>query len=317
MSSGRTVFSIVIPVYFNAPNLPSTVERLIRLQEKLRGEYDMEVIFVDDGSKDESWQCLKDAYEKFPSIFHLVKLTRNFGSMAAIHAGLCQARGDCIGMISADLQDPLEMFEQMLSYWKSGERVILAIRQQRADPRGQKLFASMFYWLFQRFAISDYPAGGFDFFLLDRSVLEEIKRCNEKNTHLMPLICWLGYPSVCIPYTRQMRKEGKTRWTFAKRIKLFIDSFVAFSYAPIRMFSMMGLLFSAFSFMYGMSIITLKLVYGVNIQGWAALMAVLTFTSGLQMAMLGILGEYLWRALDEARSRPSYVIEKTIKPKIL
>ena len=302
-------FSIVIPVYYNELNLPETIPQLLGLSEFF-SNYHLELIFVNDGSGDRSLEILLDFRSKNPETIKVVSLTRNFGSMAAIQAGLTVAGGDCMGMISADLQDPPELFHEMLQHWEKGSKAIFAIRQDREEPLLQKFFSNGYYWLVQRFAIEDYPTGGYDLFLVDRQVVDEINRIQEKNTNLMTLIFWLGFKPILIPYIRRTRKKGKSRWTLAKKVKLFVDTFVAFSYFPIRALSLIGLLVAIGSFFYGMFILFYWIFFSIPVQGYVPIMLVSTFTSGIQMTMLGVLGEYLWRTLDEVRRRPPFVIDE-------
>lgn len=304
----RKTVSIVIPVYFNEPNLPDTVLQLLALTDRLPA-YELELVFVDDGSEDRSLELLLETRELFPSQIKVVKLTRNFGTMAALQAGLTVASGDCVGVIAADLQDPPELFLEMVSHWEKGIKAIFATRSDREESFLQKLFSNFYYALINRFAVPGYPPGGFDFFLVDRQVIDKINNIHEKNTNLMTLIFWLGYQAVFIPYVRRKRVKGKSRWTFRKKLKLFVDTFVSFSYFPIRLFSFLGLIYAILSFSYGALIFVSWLMFGIPVQGWVPMMLVLTFTAGLQMTLLGILGEYLWRTLDAARGRPMYVID--------
>jgi polyisoprenyl-phosphate glycosyltransferase len=303
--------SIVVPVYFNEPNLPDTVPQLLALAERLPG-YRLELIFVDDGSGDNSLGLLREFQAQHPETIKVVKLTRNFGSMAAVQAGLSVATGDCVGIIAADLQDPPELFVEMLSHWEKGTRLVLAVRADREEPLGQRMFAATYYGLMRRFAVPGYPHGGFDFLLMDAQVVKDVNRIQEANTNLMVLIFWLGYRPVLIPYTRRKRTKGRSRWTLAKKVKLFIDSFVAFSYVPIRALSLLGVLFALGAFGYGLLLTILRLTQGVEVPGWTAMMVLMTFASGIQMTMLGVLGEYLWRTLEAARKRPHYVIDEVI-----
>ncbi len=302
-------FSIVVPVYFNEPNLPDTIPELLALGEQLP-EYRLELVFVDDGSRDRSLEILRDYAARHPNTVKVVKLTRNFGSMAAIQAGFAQASGDCIGVIAADLQDPPELFVKMLRHWEAGIKAVFAVRSDREESIWQKFFSNSYYALIRRFALPNYPPGGFDFMLIDRQVAEELNKIGEKNTNIMSLTFWLGFPNVMIPYVRRRREKGSSRWTLAKKIKLFIDSFVAFSYAPIRFLSLLGLLFAGIAFAYAGIVFYSWLTHGIRIEGFSALMIFMAFTAGIQMTMLGLLGEYLWRALDESRKRPFYVIDE-------
>jgi len=301
--------SIVVPVYYNENNLPETIPQLLALAPNLP-EYQLELVMVDDGSGDDSLGVLRKFQQEYPDRIKVVKLTRNFGSMAAIQAGFAIASGDCVGMISADLQDPPELFLEMVSHWENGSsKAVFAIRQDREEQPIQKFFSNSYYSLIRQFALAGYPNGGFDFFLIDRQVVNDLNRIQEKNTNLMTLIYWLGYKPVMIPYIRRQRIKGKSRWTLAKKIKLFIDTFVAFSFFPIRLLSVIGFLVAIGSFVYGLFVLVYWLNFGIEVKGWVPTIVVLTFTSGIQMAMLGVLGEYLWRTLDEARSRPPFVID--------
>ncbi len=305
----QPVLSIVVPIYFNELNIPDTIPRLLALEERMAG-YRLELVFVDDGSKDGSLAALREYHEREPSRIKVVKLTRNFGSMAAIQAGLTVATGDCVGMIAADLQDPPEIFLEMLAHWERGTKAVFAVRADREESFGQKLFSNTYYSLMRRFALSDYPEGGFDFFLIDRQVVDEVNRIREKNTNLMSLIFWLGFQPVAIPYVRRARQKGKSRWTLSKKIKLFIDSFVAFSYAPIRVLSAFGFTVALSAFIYAGWVLYSWAFHSIPVKGYAPIVILLAFTGGVQMVMLGVLGEYLWRTLDESRRRPSFVVDE-------
>lgn len=305
--------SIVVPVYFNEESLPVTVPRLAETARRIAGD-DFELVFVDDGSQDRSLE-LMIALQREPS-HHLrvVKLTRNFGSWSAIQAGLSAARGQVAGIIAADLQDPPELFIDMTAKWREGAKCVFAVRTDRDEGAMKALLANAYYALLRRFALPGYPAGGFDFCLIDRQVVDDLVRINEKNTHLMNLIYWLGYPSVRIPYTRRARAAGRSRWTLAKKVKLFIDSFVAFSFAPVRAVSLAGFAVAFLALLYGAFQIYMRIAHGTPVQGFTTIVTLIALTSGIQMMMLGILGEYLWRTLDAARSRPNYVVERTLEP---
>ncbi len=305
----RRRLSIVVPIYYNELNIPDTVPQLLALAPQLPG-YELELVFVDDGSKDDSLALLLEQQRLHPETIKVVKLTRNFGAMSAVQAGLTVATGDCVGIIAADLQDPPELFLEMVGHWERGTKVVFAVRADREESRSQKFFSNGYYALIRKFALAGYPPGGFDFFLVDRQVLDEVNQIREKNTNLMSLIFWLGHHPVMIPYVRRSRKKGTSRWTLAKKIKLFIDSFVAFSYAPIRFLSLTGLVFAVLGFVYAAIVFFGWLVNGIPVKGYAPIIIFVALTSGIQMLMLGVLGEYLWRALDETRRRPSFVVDE-------
>ncbi len=301
--------SIVVPVYYNAESLPETVPALAAAARKIVGD-DFELIFVDDGSKDASLAVLEQQRIADRRHVRVVKLTRNFGSMAAILAGLAVSRGRAVGMISADLQDPPELFEEMYAQLARGTKCAFAVRRDREEGPVQRLTTGLYYRLLRRYALPGYPAGGFDFCLLDRQVVDELVRMDEKNAHLMNLIFWLGFPAAWVPYTRRQRRHGKSRWTLAKKLKLFADSFVAFSFAPIRAVSIAGFLLAGLAALYGGVQIWLRIVNGTPVEGFTTIVTLIALTSGIQMMMLGILGEYLWRTLDASRKRPQYVVER-------
>ena len=301
--------SIVVPVYYNELNLPETIPALLDLGGKLP-DYRLELVFIDDGSKDKSLAVLLDFQEKNPHQIKVVKLARNFGAMAAVQAGLVMTQGDRVAVTSADLQDPPELILDMIEHWEKGIKAVFATRLQREESFSQRLFSNTYYWLLRAFAIPDYPSGGFDMMLIDRQVVDDINKIHEKNTNLMTLTYWLGYHSVSIPYVRRARTKGRSRWTLTKKIKLFIDTFVSFSYFPIRLVSTIGFLFALGSLLYGCVIFVGWLIHSISVKGWVPMMLILTLASGLQMIMLGVLGEYLWRVLDEARRRPLYVFDQ-------
>jgi dolichol-phosphate mannosyltransferase len=306
----RKLLSVVIPVYFNEKSLPRLLERLKAALGELKG-YETEFVFVDDGSPDGSLRVLLEL-QKTAGGIRIVRLTRNFGSMAAVQAGFLHARGDCVAMITADLQDPPELIPEMLRHWESGKKTVFAVRQGRKDPWLSALFAKTYYWLLRRWGVRGFPPGGFDFVLLDREVVNQLNAIQEKNTHLMPLIFWLGHDHALIPYTRGKRAEeyGKSRWTFGKKLKLFIDSFVSFSYAPIRALSFLGAALVAAACLTALAVLLAWRHSGRGMEGWGVVSLLLIFFSGLQLLSMGLIGEYLWRTLDASRNRPSFVIDK-------
>jgi dolichol-phosphate mannosyltransferase len=307
-----SLISIIVPVFNNAPSLPDLLERFQDLAAKNSNDQ-FEFIFVDDGSTDNSFSVLNSLLQK-DSRIRIVKLSRNFGSNAALLAGLGQARGDVVAAIAADLQDPPELINEMLVDWRQGHKVVLAARQSRDDDVLTTLLADTFYSLFRRFAIKTMPNHGFDFFLIDRQVCDLINNIQENNAYLMGLILWLGFSPKVVYYHRQAREKryGPSMWTTAKKIKYFLDSFVAFSYFPVRAASVIGIVLSLVGLIYAIIVITLRLATSVQPEGWASLMIVVLLVSGVQMLMIGILGEYLWRNLDETRRRPRFIIESVL-----
>ena len=302
--------SIIIPCYFNEDNIPVTTERLLQNETSFPNDVSFEYVFVDDGSKDNTFSRLMEFYNNFPQKVKVVKLVANVGSYNAILAGMNFASGDCCVVLAADLQDPPELIVKMYQYWTRGNRLVVANREKREDPFFQSLFSNITHFLTRKFALKNFPKGGFDLVLFDQKLCDEIVRINERNTNTLTLLLWLGYDYVTIPYVRKKRDIGKSRWTLSKKVKLFIDSFVAFSFFPIRLITSVGLILGLLSFLYGMFLIIARLSGLVQVQGWTSMMVVMLFVSSFQMIALGIIGEYVWRALDASRERPNFIIDQ-------
>jgi dolichol-phosphate mannosyltransferase len=308
-----SLVSVVVPVFHNAASLPDLFARLAAVAAGERGER-FEFVFVDDGSGDASFQVLSELAARDARV-RVIKLSRNFGSGAALVAGLAHARGDATVALAADLQDPPELIPQMLAEWRRGRRVVLATRRSRADPLATRWLASAFYVLFRRFALPSMPRHGFDFFLLDRRVRELIDGIQENNVYLMGLILWLGFEPSVIPYDRVARegRYGRSMWGLGRRVKHFIDSFTSFSYFPLRAASVLGAVLAIAGLLYASVIVVLRFVHGFPAEGWASLMVAVLVLSGVQMVMIGILGEYLWRNLEETRRRPRFVVDRVLE----
>jgi glycosyltransferase involved in cell wall biosynthesis len=308
-----SLVSIVVPVYHNATSLPDLLARFQALAARNAGDR-FEFVFVDDGSRDNSFEVLEGLAGTDARV-RVVKLSRNFGSNPALLAGLDQARGDVVAAIAADLQDPPELIHDMLALWRQGKKVVLAAREGRDDPGLSAALANTFYRAFRRFAIKNMPEKGFDFFLVDRQVCDLINGIQENNVYLMGLILWLGFDPAVIHYHRREREKryGRSMWGFWRKVKYFLDAFVAFSYMPIRATSIIGILVAALGMLYALFIVGLRLTMGFEPEGWTSLMVVVLVVGGVQMLMIGSLGEYMWRNLDETRRRPRFVIERVVE----
>ncbi len=303
--------SIIIPVYYNAPSLPALAERLADLASA-NVQHEFEFIYVDDGSGDHSFAVLRQLTERDDRI-RVVKLARNFGSNAAILAGMTYASGDCVACIAADLQDPPEKLGEMLKDWECGYRVVLAVRKDRkGDPWPTRLFANLFNWLFKKLVFADLSPQGVGFFLVDRQVADMLVHCDENNPHLIGLILWSGHQHQIVEYDRLPREHGTSRWTFGKKLKYFVDAFAAFSYLPLRLASALGLLLAGLGSLYALVVVLGRLFSRLSVPGWTALMVVVLLTSGTQLLILGIIGEYLWRTLDASRRRPLFIVDSVL-----
>ena len=301
------LISIIIPSYNEEENLPVLFERLKHVGEAL--EHTFEFIFVDDGSSDRSFQFLEDIARP-DSRVKVIKFSRNFGSHAACLAGLAQATGDACTFLSADLQDPPEMIETLINEWARGYEVVIGIREWGKES--SRLFQKIYYKAVRRFALRNMPETGTDVFLIDRKVVDTVVSIREKNTSIFGLILWSGFKQTIVQYRKGMRQKGISKWTLGKKIKLFIDTFVSFSYIPLRLISVVGIMLAFMGFLYAFFIVFNRLFFSVPVEGWASLMVVLLVVSGTQLVFLGILGEYLWRNFDETRKRPPFIIDRMI-----
>ena len=301
--------SIVVPVYYNCDSLQELYEKLCHLASS-NDSMDIEIVFIDDCSGDDSFEVIRKIAVSDTRVTAL-RLSRNFGSFVACLAGLSHCTGDCAVIISADLQDPPELIATMYEKWLENNKIVLAVRDGRKDSFLTIFFAKIFYKIFRTLVTKDMPKNGFDFVLIDREIINILISIQEKNTTLMGLILWMGFKRAEITYTKAKRKYGKSKWTLNKKIDYFIDSIMAFSKFPIRVFTMFGIFLSFISFVAIIYILIASLtglIHGVP--GWPSLMAVNLFLFGILFLGLGIIGEYIWRNLEETRKRPLYLIDK-------
>lgn len=299
--------SIVVPVYFNEDTLEALYEDM---REKVLGKLEAyEIVFVDDGSGDRSWEIMNKLRKKDEHI-KCVKLSRNFGEHAAILAGLSECSGDCAVTKQADLQEDSSLILEMYESWKRGNKVVLAIRKERKENPIKVFFANLYYSLIRAIVNKNMPAGGCDCYLIDRKVIEVLERLDEKNSSLTLQVMWVGFQTDLIYYVRKEREAGKSRWTLSKKVKLVMDSVMSFSYFPLRFMSGLGIIFNLIAVVMLISVLVEKFTVGTPIAGWASLMCVILCASGLLMLMLGVLGEYIWRTLDAARKRPPFIVDE-------
>lgn len=299
--------SIIVPVYFNEDTLIPLYEDMKKVIFHNLDDY--EIVFVDDGSGDASWDIMNALREKDEKI-KCVKLSRNFGEHSAILAGLHVCTGDCAVTKQADLQEDSSIILEMYESWKKGNKVVLAVRKERDEGAVKKFFANLYYLIIRKMVDDKMPKGGCDCYLLDRRAIEVLESLDEKNSSLTLQVLWIGFQSDKIYIHRRDRKIGKSRWTFAKKMKLVLDSIMSFTYIPIRFMTLCGVLFFVLSIISAVLIIIEKLTIGTPIQGYSSMMCVILFSSGMIMLMLGILGEYIWRTLEAAKKRPPYIIDE-------
>ena len=298
--------SIVVPVYWNSDTLMLLYEDMkAKILDKL-GDY--ELVFVDDGSGDNSWEIMNQIRDMDANV-QCVKLSRNFGEHAALLAGLSVCTGDCAVTKQADLQEDSEIILEMYDSWKRGNKVVLAVREDRDENPVKVFFANMYYAIVRKTITKNMPQGGCDCYLLDRQVIGVLQELNEKNSSLTLQVLWAGFQTDHVYFHRRDREVGESRWTFAKKFKLVLDSMMSFSYFPIRLMSVVGVVFDILAVIMFIYVLVEKFTVGTPIAGWTSLMCVVLLSSGLILLTLGILGEYIWRALDAARTRPPFIID--------
>ncbi|MCM1188402.1 MAG: glycosyltransferase family 2 protein [bacterium] len=299
--------SIVVPVYYNSDTLELLYEDMkAKILDRL-GEY--EIVFVDDGSGDNSWEIMNRIRLRDENV-RCVKLSKNYGEHAAILAGLSACTGDCAVTKQADLQEDSSLILEMYESWKKGNKVVLAVRKERKENRVKVFFANLYYALIRKMVNKNMPAGGCDCYLIDRKVIEVLERLDEKNSSLTLQVMWVGFQTDMIYFVRQDREVGKSRWTLSKKVKLVADSIFSFSYLPLRLMMGLGVLFDFAALALFISVFVEKLTTNTPPSGWASIMCVLLFGFGMLMLMLGIIGEYIWRVLDAARNRPPYIVDE-------
>lgn len=297
--------SIVIPVYYNELNLKPLYEDI---KEKIIDviDFDYEIVMVDDGSGDGSWNVIQELIE-IDSNIRAIRLSRNFGSHAAMLCGLSHVTGDCAVIKAADLQEPTELILDMYQSWKQGNNVVLAVREDRED---KSFFSELYYWMTRKFALPKMPEHGFDVFLLDKKVINVLQQLDEKNSAITGQILWSGFKTAKINYVRKERKIGTSRWTLKKKIRLVSDTLFSFSTVPITFITTIGFLSFAGSLLWALVLVVIKLTHGIAVEGFTTLFIFQLFSFGVIMMTLGLLGGYLWRTFDASRNRPVYIIEE-------
>jgi dolichol-phosphate mannosyltransferase len=303
--------SIIFPIYNEADNINYLVSQLDLFFSDNK-EIRTEIIFVDDGSTDNSVNFLLKHDFKFFSV-KIVQLTRNYGSHAAVRAGLLNASGERISIYAADLQDPLSLIIKMYNSCLSGYDIVIAQRRKVKEGISIKIFSRFYSYLMRKFAIKDYPPNGADVVMFNKKIKEILNDNIEANSNYVLQILSIGFKKTFIEYDKTERKFGKSKWTVSKKSKLFIDSFVAFSIFPIRLVSIVGILLFIVGFVWALYLVLRTLILNDLAQGWPTLISLLLIGFGITNIGLGIIAEYLWRTLDISRRRPVFVIDKIIE----
>jgi glycosyltransferase involved in cell wall biosynthesis len=304
------MLSLVVPVYRNAENLPRLLTELERLAPSVPDG--LEVVFVVDGSPDDSLRILQQRLPAWPVRSQLVELARNFGSFAAIAAGLREGRGDYFAVMAADLQEPPALMLRFLELMQSGDAdVVFGVRERRADPLTSRVLSDGFWRLYRRFVVPDMPRGGIDVFGCTRQVRDRLGEMRELQTNLIALLLWLGFRRVFVPYERQARLEGRSAWTFGRKLRYAVDSVFSFTDLPIRLLLAIGV----GGMLAAVAAAAIVFVYWwlgeIRVPGYTPLMLMIAFFGGLTAFGLGVVGQYQWLTLQNSRGRPTFVVKST------
>jgi polyisoprenyl-phosphate glycosyltransferase len=298
------MLSILTPAFNESENLPPLYTRLVAALDRLG--LDWEWVIVDDHSRDDTISVVERLTVADPRV-RGVRLSRNSGSHLAIACGLHHARGEAAVMMAADLQDPPETIAALVAEWRKGAQIVWASRRVQPGEAAHAGFAALYYWIMRRVVgLTAMPARGADFFLIDRTAIDAFRRCDERNVSVLALVTWLGFRQAQVEYDKQPRAAGRSGWTLGRKVALVTDSVTAFTALPMRVCGVLGAALAVS----GMA----TAVYGMAARGLGPLAVVgwITALAGLQFAALGVLGEYLWRALDAARRRPAYFVEREV-----
>ncbi|MBV9972729.1 MAG: glycosyltransferase family 2 protein [Candidatus Eremiobacteraeota bacterium] len=312
------VVSVVCPAFNEEGNIPEVVERIDRILAARADHLPYEIIIVNDGSSDGTLETARQMIARYPAL-RVVNLSRNFGHQLAATAGIDVARGDAIVLIDSDLQDPPELIGTFLERWRQGYDVVYAVRRSRkGESRFKIASARWFYRLEQRLTNIQIPLDTGDFRLISRRVADVLRQSREKHRFLRGLTSWAGFAQIGVPYDREARHAGKSKYSLSKMLRFAIDGLTSFSEIPLRFATYVGFLVSGLSFVYAIVILALKFAHR-NTPGYTSMMVAILFLGGVQLITIGILGEYVGRIYDQSKHRPLYVIDRiddsaTIRP---
>lgn len=301
-------YSLVVPIYKNEGSIPALFDRLSELRSTLGGS--LETILVIDGSPDASLQLTKKFLGNSSLCGTIISLTRNFGAWSAIRAGLAQARGDFISVMAADLQEPTDLVTSLFRAVScEGSDVAVGARVGREDSFGVRLTSAAYWRVFRKLVNEEFPPGGVDMFACSRRALEGLLELDERESSLIGLLYWMGYRATVIPYKRQERKSGKSAWTFAARLRYAADGLFSFTAVPMRILGIAGLVGFLIGILMAAWTLLAKVLGLLQVPGYATTTILITLFGGIQLAGLSLLGEYLWRVLENTRRRPFYIID--------
>ena len=314
--SPRLDFTIVLPVYYNEESLRPAYEKLkaiiLAQQPRLRGG----LLYVDDGSGDGSFGVLQQIHAQGEIPVSVVKLSRNFGQVMAIRAGIAHCEAAAAIVMSADGQEPVDLIPQMLAeHFEKKSEVVICTRADREEGAYRTWTSRLFYATMRKLCFKDMPTGGFDCFLLGPAAMAAFRQEQELQPFLQGQILRLGFARTLIPYTRLKREFGRSRWTLGKKVAYFFDGLMNYSFFPIRAVSYLGILLAALGLLYAVVVLLAKVLVGNPVKGWTPLMIVVLVLGGAQMLTLGVFGEYLWRILVQVQRRSPYLVEQVLPPR--
>lgn len=303
--AGAPELTVVIPAYNEEESIEPMVERLVlALEQRVNG---LEILFVDDGSRDGTWPRISELAARDPRV-RGIRFARNFGHQAALTAGVDAATGRAVAIIDADLQDPPEVIPEMIERWRAGAEVVYGQREVReGETVFKKATAAAFYRLLRRITHVDIPVDTGDFRLMGPRAVAAFRALPERNRFIRGLVAWIGFPQVAVHYRRQARHAGETKYPLRKMVRFALDGITSFSFLPLRLATLLGFAVSVVSFLYIVVVVVLKLL-GINWPGYTSMMASILFLGGVQLVMIGVLGEYVARVYDEVKRRPLYLV---------
>lgn len=309
MTRTMPLLSVVVPIYFEEETIPEFYDRMKKVLCSLESEIHHEIIFVNDGSTDRSFPMLSDLAAR-DALVKVINLSRNFGHQLAITAGIDNALGDAVIVIDGDLQDPPEVIIKMVTKWKEGYQVVYGVRNKRDGESFFKLItASIFYRFMQKLSDVKLPLDAGDFRLMDRKVVNALSEIREENRYIRGLISWIGFKQCGVPYDRDSRYAGVTKFDVSKMLRFALDGITSFSDKPLLISSRFGALITLCSFLVMLWLVISKIIDPLSsVQGWTSMLVVILFIGGIQLISIGILGEYIGRIYRETKKRPLYII---------
>jgi glycosyltransferase involved in cell wall biosynthesis len=304
------LLSVVLPCFSEEPGLKETHSRLVQALQGITSDY--ELIYVDDGSEDKTFQILTELNKSDPRV-RVLRLSRNYGHQIAVTAGINHSSGDAVVVIDSDLQDPPEIIKKMVELWREGYDVVYGQRTEREGESGFKIrSAKLYYWLFNKLSDRQIPPEGGDFRLIDRKVANALNQMLERDRFLRGMVSWAGFRQISLPYRRQARGQGVSKYSLRKMLKLAADGILSFSFAPLRAALVLGFITTALALAGVFYALVRRLFSGAAISGWGLLFFGLLFVAGVQLTCLGVLGEYVGRIYRESKRRPLYLLQERL-----